>query len=195
MWVNHNSEIVFIATPKCGSTSMINSLGFEYNSETPREYHASIDMVHSRHPESKGYKSFSFVRNPWDRFVSVYKDGTQSHGHLGAWSSGLLKYKDFTDFAKNFEKSEWANEVHFLPCSSFLKIKGKISVDNVGRFENLHNDFSKITKEIIGSTIDIRHHHNQTKRSKDYKEYYNKETVEIIRKAYKEDIETFNYEY
>jgi len=195
MWIDHDKKLVFVAVPKCGSTSMIGALGFKFQGEAPRIYHASIEMILNEHPECTDYESVGFIRNPWDRVVSVFLDGVQSEGHQGAWSKDLLKFKNFEDFIMSFENTKWLNWVHFLPCSKFLTVDDKVVVNHIGRYENIVEDFNTITTKIIGSPVVLNQHHNKTNRSVDYRAYYNDKTKEIIGRVYEKDIELFNYEF
>ena len=63
----------------------------------------------------------------------------------------------------------------------------------IGKFENLQSDFNKIC-EIIGIKKEKLPLINNTNKE-DYKSYYTEETKKIIQKAYKKDIEMFNYSF
>jgi hypothetical protein len=195
MWINHKYKFIFIAVPKCASTSIINTLGFELKSKEPREYHSSIEMVQASYGDYDKYQSFAFIRNPWDRLVSTFLDGVQSTGHQNAWSKDLLVFKDFNDFVTSFQQTRWVNWVHFLPCSSFVKTHNQISVDYIGRYENLQNDFGAITTKLLGKPTPLCFHENRTKRDKDYRKYFTRDTIKIVSEVYREDIKRFNYEF
>ena len=71
--------------------------------------------------------------------------------------------------------------------------QGNLIVDFVGKIENLDADFKYICKKIGIPQIDLPHL-NQTKKE-GYRKYYNERTADLIRQAYKDDVETFNYEF
>jgi len=62
----------------------------------------------------------------------------------------------------------------------------------VGKFENLEQDFAKIC-EAIGVNVHLPHD-NRTKH-KNYRQYYNQKTNNLISQNFEEDIKLFNYEF
>lgn len=146
----------------------------------------------------KRYYKFTFVRNPWDRLVSTFfflkKGGLTEKDKIWA-EANLLAFTDFKDFVKQWlsEKSI-NNSLHFQHQHVFLEDEqGKIAVDFIGRFENIDEDFKTITdklniKRILKKT-------NTSQRKKDYRDYYDEETKEIVNEVYKKDIQLFNYEF
>tara|TARA_Y100000589_G_C26878817_1_gene517132 strand:- start:183 stop:689 length:507 start_codon:yes stop_codon:yes gene_type:complete len=152
------------------------------------------------------YFKFCIVRNPFDRIVSLYFNflcNRQGGTEILRYSKFRRFYKsifwksnkDFNLFCQLLYESEfWKKEVHFRPQYEYLLNKnGQLSIDFIGRFENLENDFYRISKILDINTKLI--HINQSKRLKDYRKYFNKESIEIIKKLYKIDIETFGYSF
>ena len=71
--------------------------------------------------------------------------------------------------------------------------KGNIAVDFIGRFENIKEDFKKITDKLnIKRTLKKT---NTSKRKEDYRLYYDEETKAIVNEVYRKDIQLFNYEF
>ena len=218
MWINDEYKIVFIAVPKCASTSMIQCLasrscgagypfrilqGVSWGPENsakgdpipPEEYHASIKYVLQREPDLKDYFSFAFARNPWDRLVSTYYHGVQDKAHRDIWSSGLTKYTDFHEFVLDIPNSEWLKETHLKPCSTFVTMNNNIVVDFVGRYETINKDFGNVTRTIFDDALELNIHVHKSVRRATYREYYTPESSSIVEKLYSEDIENFGYEF
>jgi hypothetical protein len=82
-----------------------------------------------------GYFKFSFVRNPWDRMVSLYR-------YLGA--SAQMDFKPFV--MTTFRQQIWHTGAWFVgPQHEYLCDEhGELIVDFVGRFERLQADFNQV---------------------------------------------------
>ena len=71
----------------------------------------------------------------------------------------------------------------------------KILVDFVGRYENLREDVETLCGKLgVDQDILLPHKHNAKNRPH-YTEFYDDETIEIVRKFYKNDIKVLGYEY
>jgi chondroitin 4-sulfotransferase 11 len=182
--VSHKGKFIFVHIPKCAGTSIIERIGL---SNSP-PCHAPITF----HPKNirDAYFKFTFVRNPWDRFVSAYfylKNGGNGTAPQDLRSQKRInKYESFSDFIKcdNFFTME-----HFKSCSSYLN--GPI--DFIGKVENLQEDFN-IVCDKIGIPRQKLPKKNQTKH-KHYTEYYNDESREYVWKKFAPDIKHFGYKF
>lgn len=132
--------------------------------------------------ELENYKTIATVRNPYDRLVSCY------------YYNGKNKKFTFENFIlKHLESHIEANNKqgfsvnHFAPQINFCKIDNYI-VNHIIRLESFSNDLKEIN-------IDVKYNHSKTiSRKKDYKDYYNQKTKDIVYNLYKEDFEYLNYE-
>ncbi len=198
----HKKNALFLHIPKCGGTSVEHAL-LDLDPMTSgqmqvQDYcgrHYLINYQHAFPNELLStwrYFTFTFVRNPWDRFVSYYF-------HLKKLK--LLKVDiDFNTFVKKFfygglqnliaEISSHKDDYHLFmqPCHSWA-----YSADYVGRFENFQNDF-----DAVCDILDIEKRKlkvlNPTIR-KEYSLYYNPESIEMIGNYYRIDIDNYAYEF
>lgn len=139
----------------------------------------------------KKYFKFAFVRNPWDRAVSRYFYSIKKNDCFNQSRVIEEDYKkDFYQFIKVFEQKgrEKIYQFDFLADNN-----GKIQVDFIGRVETLQKDLDKVC-EIISLPSIVVPHLNKTIHN-NYKKYYTEESVEIVRKKFKKDIEYFGYEF
>lgn len=151
-------------------------------------YHVPHSLAKKFVPEIESYFKFSFVRNPWDRFVSAWKNlqrDTPDNGHRITCS--------FTTFIENLELEVKTGKLMTwqyltMPQSEFIG-----SVDFIGRFENIENDLHSIC-EILKLPQKPLKKQNSTKRNS-YSSYYTEKTKNIVNELYKEDIEKFNYAF
>ena len=155
------------------------------------------------------YYSFGFVRNPWDRIVSVYRDKIRGEtvGFTRFSASGIAHCLDrfdafkanmsFVDFVyavssipDNMADEHFRSQIDYLTSTS-----GEIAVDFVGRYENLAFDFRQVA-EAIGLPANISLPRLQTaRRVIHYEEFYTSETRDIVARRFAHDIDRFSYQF
>jgi hypothetical protein len=193
MIIDDKYRFIFIGIAKTGTQSIQAVLGGD-STVPPEKYHSSIKTIHSQCPDKyKQYFKFAFVRNPWDRFVSMYFDFTQNTGHF-YWSKDLLEYKNFNEFCLDFPQSKWKEWIHFLPQFDMLSIDNELAMDFIGRFENLSTDFMTVCNKLYLPKVNLPTL-QKSNRDKNYRSYYDHNTTKIIEKIYGKDINEFGYEF
>jgi len=173
--VNKKYGHVFVHVPKTGGTSMERTWFVGGND------HEKIERMDS---PSDCFR-WGFVRNPFDRLVSVHSAIWQHPNKL------LRKFvpKDFDEFVQALP--DLREFVHITPQVKFLCIKGKIAVDFVGRYEDLYRDWAFVCWN-IGRYATIPHI-NKTEH-KPWGEYYTSpQTVDAAIEYYKDDFKVFGY--
>lgn len=207
-WVMH---LIFMRIPKNASTSLFHHLGqfnlikkyeqsFLKNISNPL-YKNWFDPTHAKPQEVKSilpvnpsnYFSFAVVRNPWDRFVSMYSFMLQK----SLWKLFKLPHApSFEEFCQIVEE-KWENQdPHFFPTQEQnLWLTGAFEVQKVLRFENLQSEFADMLEDIgaihIPSTIP---HLNSSDHEK-YQNYFDDYSKKLVEKIYKKDIDLFKYEF
>ena len=159
--------------------------------------HPTFSEIQTKYDLSNYFK-FTFVRNPWDRFVSTFFYLKKNEKNEKVLNIARKKVSDhsFTSFVKkklHLEKTEFDEFyfIHFRPQIHFLESLDNI--DFIGRFENLHEDFDTICDK-IGMPRQQLPHFNKTKH-KSYTEYYDEETKQIVAEVFTKDIEYFGYKF
>lgn len=82
---------------------------------------------------------------------------------------------------------------HLIPQYKFITDgTGKLHVDYIGRFESIEEDFRHIcgVLKVNGS---LPHKNNSIR--KDYRQYYDRETIDIIKNLYVNDIKLLGYAF
>jgi len=190
-------KCIFIHIPKCGGDSINTALNLS----------ASCDKVLKKNPQNghgdifyheqlfyKNFFSFSFVRNPYDRVCSLYhyfKDPKCLKWNCNKRTYGAFcNIKSFKDFV--FRIDDFNYDQHFKSQHRFIE-HPRLSIDFLGRFENLKEDFATACNKAGIPPISLPHT-NQTKHSH-YRDYYDDESYKIVTKKYEEDIKRFNYKF
>jgi hypothetical protein len=151
------------------------------------------------------YVSFAIVRNPWDRLVSCYvqkieqKDNSSGPNRKG--TTGALDRAGAFDPDMSF--AEFARAVaaipdeeagrHFRSQYTFLcDRRGNLLPERLGRFEHLAEDLSRVTDGVLsGNNLP----HLKKTRRRDYRDYYDEETRDLVARRFARDIELFGYNY
>jgi len=186
MLVNHDRKLIFIAIPKCGSTSVWSKLV-----HSDQNWSTEIIQNHNggrRHMTSyrlrdiggyDGYETFGIARNPWDRTVSHYfmalnhPDDVYPNLHVNACIKG------FDDFARRHKTNgKLASCLHYADPE-----------------RRVHTWFTLDKMDELFDWLDVEPNHVNKGNHLHYSNYYTKETRWAIRQFYKDDIERFGFKY
>ena len=208
-----NTNSVFIRVPKTASTSILYSLlecsegctGYEFNKvfdalkpqflyedygDDPN--HVSYEVLNNNTCEGdrkliNSFFKFAFVRNPFDRAVSIYKYIQKQES--AKCRDNFILSKTFKQFAAtNLISESGKNSIWFSDQYSQVK-----DCDFIGRFETLQADFDIVCQK-LGITRNPLPVKNTTKHEH-YSEYYDEETIEIVARKYHADIIRFGYKF
>lgn len=131
------------------------------------------------------YFSFAFVRNPWDWLVSFYSYILKEVNH---------HRHDFIKTLSGFDEYiEWrcTHDLRYQKDFIYSDDNQKL-VNFVGRFERIDEDFDNICNMLgINAFLNKLNVSNE----RPYREYYNNNTRELVRKAFAPDIELFEYDF
>lgn len=187
--IKHNitDDFVFIHINKTGGSSIEKALDIPFEHKTALE---KISEIGKKNWDKKF--TFCVVRNPWDKVVSHY------HYRIKTNQTNLKNNPvDFKEWVKLTYGSQ--DPIYYDKPKMFMSQTNwiidedsKIIIDEIIRFENLSGDFTTVAKK-LGKNTSLPH----TKKSKhkNYKEYYDEQTMEIISTWFKDDIENFNYSF
>lgn len=185
----NQKKIIFIHINKTAGTSILDNL--KINKKQHYDAKEIIEKI-GYHKWIECYK-FSFVRNPWDKVVSHYFYRVKTN--QCNMQSKKISFKDWVNITYGSEKDlfYYDNKKMFQSQSDWLKdSKGEISIDFIGKFENLNKDFKKI-QDYIGIQGSLPHKNIGIK--KDYRKMYDSKSFEIINNWFAEDIDKFNYSF
>ena len=133
------------------------------------------------------YFKFSFVRNPWARVFSWYKNVMRDEHHKRRFKvDDNCSYKDFLH--KHLDQWELKPQLYWL-----LDKEGNMPLDFVGKFENLKNDFC-----FVANKIGLRDYELPKLIAGDgqhYARFYDVEMEKLIYTKYKDEIDYFNFRF
>jgi len=210
------NKAIYFFIPKVACTSIkkviADSLDYKIkNINDPQSIHLIHFPYEKRNEIKKGddFFKFAFVRNPWGRILSSYKQKISDNSNVNnrEFKDGVFKpWKQMygAKFWAGMSFKEFVNEVflisdefaesHFRSQHTFLTdSKGELLPDFIGKFENLQEDFNIVCKEIGTKVVTLPM--LTTSDHKHYNEYYDEDTKSLIRSRYKKDIELFGYEF
>lgn len=200
MIIDHQYRYIYTAIPKTGSISIQFALGYGNNIPEPELYHQDLRTTLSNNMQYYNYFKFAFVRNPWDRLLSLYNDFTVNrvcqYSGLVRFDKPLLsEFIDFNDMCIKLVDSPWFCNIFFRSQWDMLSVNNKLCVDRVGRFESFQHDFDSICHDIGLTNVVIDKLNTSKVKDVRYQQYYTDESRNAIAKLYASDIETWNYEF
>ena len=202
MGILKNEKILFCHISKTGGIT-VHKLMEQIGNLDICDKHYSVlqmkDILQDYNLFRKCYK-FCIVRNPWDRMVSTYffrkEKKEPDFGPVEQWDldfNSWIKYIYSEEYQKlNLLHQGTLDNVKYHFGSSYRWIvdeNNNMLVDKIIRFENLEKELMEIFSCYGNFQIDKNNstHHNH------YREYYNEESIHLVRENFKEDIKYFNY--
>lgn len=150
----------------------------------------------------KNYFKFAFVRNPYSRLVSCYRDKILSkEDQEMVIKNGFYRNMPFDDFVREVSLTPDIRADQHIKSQSFslLDRNNNLLVDEVFKFEDLEKDIGKVCKKInmpIPEKIGHKNRsHDKKNPNKNYMDYYTLETKKLVQKRYRKDFELFGYDF
>jgi Sulfotransferase family len=123
------------------------------------------------------YLKVAFVRNPWDRQVSLYHF-LKHQGHL------------------QIGFAEWLTWAEPLPIMDMFRLNGTMAIDFVGRYEALQADFDMLCHRLGVAEVPLLPRLKSGLRPQmDYRDCYDARTRARVADMYAEEIATFGYAF
>jgi hypothetical protein len=199
--VYHKAKIIYFVTPRCASGSVQCALR-RYLTDTQclrvkirskqhgRQIYCFDDsrLIYTDElpPYFYTYFKFSVVRNPFDRLPSSYYEFLETANPM---RTQTVYFQEFVKYFLTF-----INNIIWIPQSKLIPIHGVpgLHLDLLLRFERLSQDWEYLIKRF--DVKDLPHKH-KTNDKRPYEQYYTAETLRLAQEYYKEDLETFGYQF
>ena len=208
--VYRDRKLVYLIVSKVACTSIKMTIGKSYGtySQQPMAIHdnALWNYHYGNLPSAyRSFYKFAFVRNPFDRLVSCYRDKIIFDGpneiyqrpYFSQYNYSIppnISFRDFVNIIINIPDTR--ADRHFKSQHSILYFRGKKMVDFIGKFENMKKDWQNLAQRYHFDTQLARVHKTKKKAGvhSDYRLYYTEELVQLVYKRYRDDIELFGYQ-
>jgi len=184
--IDHQRQFIFIHIPRTGGSSIEVSLkkGLETLQGNNTlgtflgKHWKSSEYKASKPSEWKSFFKFTFVRNPWDRVISIYEFLKIHEGHPQRTS------KEFKEWLFSIKPNCNA----YMPQSWYIDE----AVDFIGRYETLQEDWAYVLSNVFPSNYQTTPlpHVNKTER---HGNYHDLETIDFVSNYYRDDIDSFGY--
>jgi len=208
------NKFLYIGVPKAATRSILSVLRNDKFGTS--EFNDPISHHLEKNPSHKDFFIFSFVRNPWSRILSTWKNKIAMPNEeaprmiIDRFDELYynMPFEEFVNFVCDSEfGSDKLGDRHWTSQHLFLEDKqGNLVPDFIGRLENLEVDFSHALSEIGFENVSLPWLNTRKGWSSDsktmsadsknyYREYYTPELERKISERYKADISFFNYEF
>lgn len=146
------------------------------------------------------YFLFTFVRDPYARIASAYLDkvarlkGRQS-AVLAGYQKRLSEPMTFLEFCRYLDENGLYADPHWFPQVAFVPLPVH-QLDFVGRVERFESDYGALAESIhdgAADTLSDTWDPHRTQAQDQLTNVYCPESLDIVRRLYAVDFETFRY--
>lgn len=170
-------KLVFIQNPRAASTAIATALGLVHSHETTAQMQARIGNWDECF-------SFSFVRSPLDRLISVYEMvKMKSSWHYPEKNPDADRGETLEDYCRLLLAGEVLDHSGWLPQTHFVDQE---QLDFVGRYEQIGEDWLRVSQLPLKVV-------NVSERLQDRVNYYTPFICEAAARLYRSDYCQFNY--
>ena len=208
---NDEHKVIYNFVHKVASQHLVKLFNKNTNYDKNRLYDLKYGGVMKRLRE---YKKIIFVRDPFTRFVSVYRNKFIEHPNKfykqfaaliiklyrrkDISNKEILKFSEFLQFVTGYDDSRRRN-THW---SSYVR-RNKVCLlehDFIGKLETMEDDLNYLSKQILGlegkSIIEGPRHNTTTGQTNLLHSMYSqvpKKTLQKLVKFYESDFKIFEY--
>ena len=186
--LSEGHKFIWFRVAKVGTRTIFSRLaddGVTLDLESPYDIHYSPKLY-------SDYFKFAFVRNPWDRLVSCWKNKVIDQNYFAFDETQHAEMKNFPKFVDWVAKQKIdSNDIHLRSQAALIDLE---NCDYLGRMENFEEDLGKVFSA-IGLPNKSRKVSNRTSERKTYQDYYDDDLMNKVGKIYNKDIQIFGYRF
>jgi hypothetical protein len=186
LYASRKFKVIFLTTRKCGTISFK-----KFASEHPELDLKGISKKQMKEFNKTGaFTNYIITRNPYSRAISSWQRARFLNADMFESDITLPTLKCFKNFLREIEtvkERHWEEQRKGL---IFLKDYKQIKIENI-EYE---------LRLIFKRKCKFPHNHSHLDEKKkmdipDYREFYDEEAKELVKKRYKFDLEIFNYDF
>ena len=187
--ISHEKRFVWFRVSKVATRTIFHHLA-ESGLVLDAEHPSQIFFPHNIY---RDYFKFAFVRNPWERLVSTWRNKVVDQNGFDlepATRAELSEFPRFVDHVAGLDL-ETCDEHMRLQCR-------KIDlghIDYLGRFETFNDDLAAIFNILDLPLSDAIVRKNVSSHGGAFRSYYDDALVERVGQLYRRDIQIFGYRY
>lgn len=189
--LSHGQKFLWYRVAKVGTRTIYNHL---------KDSGASLDVEHAswlHYPVRSfdDYFKFAFVRNPWDRVVSCWRNKVAKSANPNffglpeAQAKTLQTFEGFVDYLSSVDIEKC--DRHIRSQSALIDLN---AVDYIGRMETFESDARYVFKR-LGLPEKELESRNVTSAETSYKKYYTQGLANKVADIYRKDIQIFRYDF
>lgn len=207
IWFLPEQKLAYIQIPKIATRSIRHSLCQTINPTNQlsddKQAISKIEAAHSKHMSTKhiaqlapSWTIFAFVRNPYHRLYSCYKnklvDAPQKGDRNIFKHYGMEFNMPFEDFVAQVCKIPDAQaDRHFRSQCSFLTFQGQLLTNFIGQFENLSEDWQYLSQKYGLAPLPVK---NPSLNNTNIENLLTTKLKRDIAKRYEQDFKLLNYQ-
>lgn len=189
---NPDNDIITGSNIRKGVLDESHSAGWNMNRFLTNHPHPELSVIYSHMGAQKWseYKSFAFVRNPYDIAVSRYH--WTMKGKRGNIETSIDGFREWivSEYCK-------PNGGYLLDTlSKYTHLNGNQVVEFIGRYESLQDDYDRLRQyldiEIPPLSVKLKSGYRDATH---YSKYYDDDSYALVTEYFKEDLENFNYKF
>ncbi|NCP14056.1 MAG: sulfotransferase family protein [Sphingomonadales bacterium] len=191
MYLDHPKKLVFVHNPKTAGRSIVRLLRLD-DADSFRFAHVYASTIRSKFLQDDWDQFFSFcvVRNPWERYVSLYKFqrspmyAAMLRNNLSSLIAGRFGLNDWIEYnAMSEAKANWFG----IDQKRWWE-----GVTTVFRFEDIEAAMQELAAR-FGSTVAVPHENASKASGRAFTEQLNDRSKAIIAELDRATIEEFGY--
>lgn len=184
--ISHRYQFLWFRVAKVGTRSILRQ--FE-------DHDVPLDVQHAmwiHYPTTlfKDYFKFAFVRHPWGRLLSCWRNKVHETNHFGFDPTTHRQMQELGNFV------DWVQRQDLRDCDHHICLQSRLidltQVDFLGRLESFEADFMRIC-ETLGIRCSGVRIENETKKAPEHDQRLQREFGDRICRIYERDCQIFGY--